>query len=71
MRARTDTRELKSYTREFQTGFQPGGLFSAAGDGSRDYLRLSFAHYTEPDIVEGVSRLAALLEKHAEKGKSR
>lgn len=71
MLARTDTSELKTHAREFQTGFQPGGLFSAAGDGSRDYLRLSFAHYTEADIVEGVSRLAALLEKHAEKGKSR
>lgn len=68
MRGRTDTTELKEHAGEFETGFQPGGLFSASGDGLRDHLRLSFAHYTEPDIVKGVGRLAALLESYAEKG---
>jgi 2-aminoadipate transaminase len=68
MRGETDTTALKARAGEFKTGFQPGELFSAGGGALRDYLRLSFSHYTEPDIVEGVSRLAALLETHAKRG---
>jgi DNA-binding transcriptional MocR family regulator len=60
-----DTSELKKHVDEFRTGFQPGALFSASGDGLRDWLRLSFAHYTEPDIAEGVKRVGALLDRHA------
>lgn len=65
MREPRDTTALKAHVGEFRTGFQPGALFSADGEGLRDYLRLSFAHYTEAEIEEGVSRLAALLRAHA------
>ena len=65
MRCATDTTKLKLHASEYRTGFQPGPLFSVKGDGFRDYLRLSFAHYTAAEIEEGVDRLAALLEHHA------
>lgn len=65
LRGAGDTNELKAHVDEFRTGFQPGALFSASGDGLHDRLRLSFAHYTEPDIAEGITRLAALLDRHA------
>jgi len=38
--------------------FCPG---SSAGEGLHDYIRLSFAFYTEPELQEGVSRLARAL----------
>ena len=43
-----------------KTGFQPGFLFSANGK-LNNFLRLSFAHYTEDEIWEGVKRLAPCL----------
>lgn len=60
-----DSSELKRHVEAYQTGFQPGALFSPAGDGLRDRLRLSFAHYGEAEIAEGVARLAALLDERA------
>lgn len=51
-----DTSRLKKTAAEMQTGFQPGSLFSS-NNGFRDCLRLSFAHYNESDIHEGVRRL--------------
>ncbi|HEX7061010.1 MAG TPA: PLP-dependent aminotransferase family protein [Woeseiaceae bacterium] len=65
LRGAGDTSELKRHVDAFRTGFQPGALFSASGDGLHDRLRLSFAHYGESDIAEGVARLAALLDRHA------
>ncbi len=55
-----DATALRARAAEFGTGFQPGPLFTRGG-GMRDRLRLSFAHYAEADIREGVARLAALL----------
>ena len=55
-----DSRELRKRAGDFQTGFQPGSLFSSSG-AFANCLRLSFAHYGEDDIREGISRLAALL----------
>ena len=55
-----DTTELRRRAGEYQTGFQPGENFSSNG-GLRNYLRLSFAHYGEADIQEGVARLGRLL----------
>jgi DNA-binding transcriptional MocR family regulator len=57
-----DTTVLKSHAAQFKTGFQPGAVFSCTG-GLKNYLRLSFAHYGNDDIVEGVARLGALLRK--------
>jgi len=55
-----DTTELRRQAGEYQTGFQPGENFSNNG-GLRNYLRLSFAHYGEADIREGVARLGRLV----------
>lgn len=56
-----DTGPLLDRARELQTGFQPGSLFSCQG-GMTNCIRLSFAHYDERDIREGVSRLATVFE---------
>ncbi|MFT5372073.1 MAG: 2-aminoadipate transaminase [Lysobacterales bacterium] len=55
-----DAMEIRSRAGDYQVGFQPGELFSATG-GLKNYLRLSFAHYGEDDIRDGVARLGALL----------
>jgi DNA-binding transcriptional MocR family regulator len=41
--------------------FMPGVKFSSR-DGLKNYLRLSFAYYDTPDLLEGVERLARVLE---------
>ena len=56
-----DTTPLRDKARERETGFQPGTVFSSAG-GLRNYLRLSFAHYREDDIIEGIRRLRPLFD---------
>jgi DNA-binding transcriptional MocR family regulator len=58
--AATDTTELRTRAGHFQTGFQPGAVFSCTGD-LKNFLRLSFAHYGNDDIAEGIARLGALL----------
>ena len=55
-----DVAGLRPHAAEFNTGFQPGSHFSA-GDSLHNYMRLSFAHYTEESIAEGIKRLAKLL----------
>ena len=59
-----DTGSLLEPAKEGQTGFQPGSLFSTEG-GLANYLRLSFAHYDEADIREGISRLAEVFRRRA------
>ena len=54
-----DTTLLREPARQLQTGFQPGGVFSSR-DELHNCLRLSFAHYCEPDITEGIRRLRQL-----------
>lgn len=44
----------------YKVGFRPGARFSATGR-LQHCLRLSFAHYDEAQLAEGVKRLAALL----------
>jgi 2-aminoadipate transaminase len=60
--AAMNTTELRTRAAHFQTGFQPGAVFSCTGE-LKNCLRLSFAHYGTDDIVEGVARLGALLRK--------
>jgi len=55
-----NTMELRRMAEKYQTGFQPGESFSSIG-GLKNYMRLSFAHYQEADILEGVARLGRLL----------
>lgn len=58
-----DAEELRARSFEHDIGFQPGAVFSSSGD-FKNFIRLSFAHYTEDDIREGVDRLGKFL-KHA------
>ena len=54
-----DTGSLLDRARDLETGFQPGSLFSSDGRLS-NFLRLSFAHYDEDDIREGIARMRPL-----------
>ena len=54
-----DTTPLRDKARELETGFQYGAAFSTNGQ-LRNYLRLSFAHYNEDDIREGIARMRPL-----------
>lgn len=51
-----DAAALEPAARAAGTGFLPGGACSATG-GLQHCLRLSFAHYSVPDIHEGIARL--------------
>jgi 2-aminoadipate transaminase len=68
LRDSVDANALREHVEEYRTGFQPGELFSAKGDGFRNFIRLSFAHYNEADIEEGIARVAALLRKYVPAG---
>lgn len=59
--ASVDTLSLREKAREREAGFQAGPLFSSIGQ-QRNCLRLSFAHYKEDDIREGVARLRPLFQ---------
>ena len=54
-----DTTPLREKARELQTGFQAGAVFSSK-EGLSHYLRLSFAHYDEDDIRQGIARMRPL-----------
>ena len=56
-----DLMRLRERARERETGFQPGPVFSTQ-NGLSDCLRLSFAHYSEDQIAEGVRRLRPLID---------
>ena len=57
--ASVNTTPIREKARELQTGFQAGAVFSSKGQLSH-YLRLSFAHYNEDDIREGIARMRPL-----------
>jgi DNA-binding transcriptional MocR family regulator len=59
-----DCGKLKAHAGEFKTGFQQGEVFSC-NSGLKNCLRLSFAHYGNEDIEEGISRLGALLNSYS------
>ena len=61
-----DTAPLRERAFDVEVGFQPGRVFSSC-DGLDDYFRLSFAHYGEADIAEGVRRLRPLFDTAASK----
>ena len=56
-----NTVPLRVKAREHETGFQAGTLFSSKGQ-LRNFIRLSFAHYDEDDIRDGVARMRPLFE---------
>jgi len=55
-----NTEGLQAAARQAGTGFLPGPACSLAS-GQKNCLRLSFAHYTVPDIHEGIARLKTAL----------
>lgn len=55
-----DAGKFQAAAREAGTGFLPGAACSTAG-GLKNCLRLSFAHYTVPEIHEGIARLRRAL----------
>jgi 2-aminoadipate transaminase len=57
---KVNTSAIRARAAEFRTGFQPGEVFSCTGD-LKNCLRLSFAHYGDDDIREGIARLGALM----------
>ena len=57
--AGTDISRLRDEARACEAGFQPGAVFSSRG-GLANCMRLSFAHYAEDDIAEGVRRIRSL-----------
>jgi 2-aminoadipate transaminase len=58
----TDAAALEAAARAAGTGFLPGSACSTTGSLPR-CLRLSFAHYTVPEIHEGIARLARALAR--------
>jgi DNA-binding transcriptional MocR family regulator len=56
-----DASVLRARASDYEVGFQPGTNFSPRGH-LANCLRLSFAHYGEEQIRDGISRLARLLD---------
>jgi 2-aminoadipate transaminase len=56
-----DATALRAGSFDYGVGFQPGAVFSSTGQ-FKNFIRLSFAHYSEADIREGIGRLAKLLQ---------
>ena len=56
-----ETAKFRIPAREAETGFQAGAVFSTRGR-LGNYLRLSFAHYSEEDIRKAVARLRPLFD---------
>ncbi len=55
-----DAVAMRQQAPSFRTGFQAGSVFSSQGQFS-NFIRLSFAHYNEEQIVEGIERLYKLI----------
>jgi len=58
-----NTASYREKARALETGFQPGPSFSSNSK-LENYLRLSFAHYDEADIHEGISRLRRAFDQN-------
>ncbi|MBI1881966.1 MAG: PLP-dependent aminotransferase family protein [Chloroflexi bacterium] len=52
--------EILAKAWQHDVSFQPGVKFSST-QGLRNYLRLSFAYYEAPELIEGVNRLAQVI----------
>ncbi|MDA0680824.1 MAG: PLP-dependent aminotransferase family protein [Proteobacteria bacterium] len=57
-----DTTPLRNMAPELATGFQDGAVFSSK-DQLHNYLRVSFAHYRDDDIYEGISRIRSVFDR--------
>lgn len=57
-----DTVEWQKRARAFKVGFSPGVRFSCQ-QGLREFIRLSFVHYSSPEIEQGILRLKESLDE--------
>jgi DNA-binding transcriptional MocR family regulator len=57
-----DTEKILPEARRHHVSFPPGALFSPQRN-FKNYLRLSFAYYAEPELIEGARRLAAVINR--------
>jgi len=55
-----DAAAMRQKAPSFKTGFSAGPVFSSEGQFS-NFIRLSFAHYNEVQIAEGIGRVARLV----------
>ncbi len=56
-----DTTPLREKARDIEAGFQAGTVFSSKGQ-LKNCIRLSFAHYLDKDIREGIARIRPLFD---------
>jgi 2-aminoadipate transaminase len=63
-----DSQELLSKAIARNVEFMPGPKFSSR-QGLKNRLRLSFAYYDTPELIEGVERLSAVIRERACSGK--
>ena len=56
-----DTTPLREKARDIEAGFQAGTVFSSKGQ-LKNCMRLSFAHYLDKDIREGIARIRPLFD---------
>jgi len=59
---RVDTEKLIPEAHQHDVSFAPGSFFSPRRD-LKNYMRLSFAYYEEPELVVGAKRLAAVINR--------
>jgi DNA-binding transcriptional MocR family regulator len=57
-----DAENLLPEAHNHDVSFAPGSFFSPGQD-LKNYLRLSFAYYEEPELEEGAERLAAVINR--------
>jgi len=58
-----DAEKLLPEAHKHDVSFAPGSFFSPRRD-LKNYLRLSFAYYEAPELVEGAKRLAAVINRN-------
>lgn len=63
LKGNIDATALRIRAFEHGVGFQPGEVFSSTGN-FKNFIRLSFAHYNEAEIREGVGRLSTYLKQY-------
>jgi DNA-binding transcriptional MocR family regulator len=60
---RVDTVKLLPEAHRHDVSFAPGSFFSPRRD-LKNYMRLSFAYYEEPELKEGAKRLASVINRN-------
>ena len=58
-----DTQRMLAKARRNNVGYLPGAKFSSR-QGLKNYARLSFSYFDNPDLEEGVRRLARVIKEY-------